>query len=277
MSTVIEVIRPSEGVSVLMMDNGPRNFSTAPMLERLDSVLLGERNGGARVVIIGSSVEGFFISHGHIGDTVANLTGRQEPSGDVRAFLRVQKQLDTGPMISIAAIDGQAWGGGAELAWSCDFRVASETSTLGQPEVIVGLPPAGGATRIVRIAGEGAAKRLVLDGRPVTAVEAYRLGLIDLLVPQGRTLDAAIEWATWLAGREPGALTMVKELIVSGRDVPMSDALKRETAAFVSRFSDSSVVERALEVQARYDGGADSYDAFQISRPEHIRHRLPGF
>lgn len=65
------------------------------------------------MVILASAVGGFFISHGHIGDIVDNLTGRAEPSGDPRAFLRVRRELDRGPMISIAVIDGQAWEGGA--------------------------------------------------------------------------------------------------------------------------------------------------------------------
>lgn len=264
MSAEVVVDHPIEGVAVLSMDNGPRNFSTAPLHERLEEALTAERDAGTRVVVLASNVEGFFISHGHIGDIVGNLTGRQQLSGDPRAFLRVQSELDKGPMISIAAIDGQAWGGGAELAWACDFRVASETSTIGQPEVMVGLPPAGGATRIEHIAGEAAAKRLVLDGRPVTAAEAHRLGLVDRLVPSGEALPAAIEWATWLAGRSPGDLAMDKDLIVGARGLDIGDALKRETALFVSRFSDDSVVERALTVQARYDEGADSYDAFLL-------------
>lgn len=267
MSTEVGVERPAEGVAVLMMDNGPRNFSTAPFHERLEEALSEERETGTTVVILASVVDGFFISHGHIGDIVNNLTGRKEPSGDPRAFLRVQRELDGGPMISIAAIDGQAWGGGAELAWACDFRVVSEVSTLGQPEVMVGLPPAGGASRIARIAGEAAAKRVVLDGRPLSADEAHRLGLVDRLVPSGEALTAALEWATWLAGRPPGDLAMLKDLIVGSRELELGEALKRETTLFVSRFADDSVVERALGVQARYEAGADSYEAFQLPGP----------
>jgi enoyl-CoA hydratase len=266
MDAQVHVRHPADGVAVLLMDNGPGNFATPPLHERLEAALAQVRESGTRVVVLGSAVKGFFVSHGHIGDTVRNLTGRGELTGDPRAFLRVQKELDTGPMVSIAAIDGQAWGGGAELAWSCDFRVASEASTLGQPEVMIGLPPAGGATRIARMAGEAAAKRLVLDGRPVNAAEAYRLGLVDRLVPTGAAVEEAVAWAEWLAGRAPGDLARNKELIVGGRDLEMGAALRRETSLFVSRFSDEPTVERALAVQRRYDEGADSYDAFALPR-----------
>ncbi len=180
--------------------------------------------------------------------------------------MRIQKELDTGPMVSIAAIDGQAWGGGAEIAWSCDFRVASEVSTLVQPEVLVGLPTAGGVTRVTRIAGESTARRLVLDGRPVSADEAFRLGLVDMLVADGESLEAAVDWAAWLAGRPDGYLAFVKGVMLAGRDVPMGEALRQEMGAFIGRFEVREVVERALEVQGRYDQGADSYDAFGIPR-----------
>lgn len=108
---------------------------------------------------------------------------------------------------------------------------------------------------------------MVLDGRPVTAGEGYRLGLVDWLVPSGESLATAIEWAIWLAGRTPGDLTMIKDLFVGARELELSEALKRETTLFVSRFGHDSVVERALAVQTRYDDGADSYQAFQLPPP----------
>lgn len=263
MNPQVHVSHPVEGVAQLLLDNGPRNFSTAPLHERLEAALTAEREAGTRVVILGSAVDGFFVSHGHIGDIVNNLTGGTQ-SGDPRSFLRVQKELDTGPMVSIAAIDGQAWGGGFLLALSCDLRVASDRATIGQPEITAGVTTAGEGARIARLAGEAAAKRLLLDGRPVDASEAHRLGLIDRLVPSGEALPAALEWAEWLARRHPGDLAMVKDVVTGARDLPLSEALKRETAMFVSRFTEPAVVERLANVQRRYDEGADSYEAFGI-------------
>lgn len=262
----VDVIHPADGVAVLLMDNGPMNFGNARLHGLMEEALIEARNTGTRVMVLASAVPGYFLAHGHIGEIVGTMTGTATSDGDPRAFLRLQKELDTGPMVSLAAIEGQAWGGGAELAWSCDFRVASEGSTLGQPEILVGLPPAGGATRMSRIAGEAAARRLVLDGRPVSAREAFRLGLVDMLVDNGSALDAAVQWATWLAGRPASHLALAKDMIVGSRDMTLGDALRRETGSFVERFTDPDVVERALEVQGRYDNGADSYDAFGIPR-----------
>lgn len=169
-------------------------------------------------------------------------------------------------MVSISAMDGQAWGGGFLLALSCDFRVASERTTVGQPEITAGVTTAGEGARIARLAGEAAAKRLLLDGRPLDAAEAHRLGLLDRVVPAGEALSAALEWAKWLARRQPGDLTLVKEAVIGGRDLTLAEALKRETGLFVSKFADPSVVSRLMEVQRRYDEGADSYEAFGIPR-----------
>lgn len=265
MNPQVHVSHPIEGVAQLLLDNGPRNFSTAPLHERLEAALTAEREAGTRVVILGSAVDGFFVSHGHIGDIVNNLTGGAL-SGDPRSFLRVQKELDTGPMVSIAAMDGQAWGGGFLLALSCDFRVASARTTVGQPEITAGVTTAGEGARIARLAGEAAAKRLLLDGRPLDASEAHRLGLIDRLVPAGEALTAALEWAGWLARRHPGDLAMVKEVVTGARDLPLTEALKRETTIFVSKFAEPAVVERLAAVQRRYEEGADSYEAFGIPR-----------
>jgi enoyl-CoA hydratase len=262
----VDVSHPADGVAVLLMDNGPMNFGNARLHGLMEEALTEARDNGTLVMVLASAVPGYFLAHGHIGEIVGTMTGTAASDGDPRAFLRLQKELDTGPMVSLAAIEGQAWGGGAELAWSCDFRVASEGSTLGQPEILVGLPPAGGATRMSRIAGEAAARRLVLDGRPVSAREAFRLGLVDMLVGNGSALDAAVQWATWLAGRPASHLALAKNLIVGSRDMTLGEALRRETGSFVERFTDPDVVERALEVQGRYDDGADSYDAFGIPR-----------
>lgn len=265
MNPQVHISHPVEGVAQLLLDNGPHNFSTAPLHERLEAALTAEREAGTRVVVLGSAVDGYFVSHGHIGDIVNNLTGGTL-SGDPRSFLRVQKELDTGPMVSIAAMDGQAWGGGFLLALSCDFRVASERTTVGQPEITAGVTTAGEGARIARLAGEAAAKRLLLDGRPLDATEAHRLGLLDRVVPVGEALRAAIEWAGWLAGRQPGDLAMVKDVILGARELPLVDALKRETSIFVSKFADPAVVARLMAVHGRYAEGADSYDAFGIPR-----------
>lgn len=263
----VEVSNPSPGVGLLLIEAPPMNFTTSAMMGLVEDALAGLRDDGTRVVVIGSAVDGYFLAHGHIGQLLGTLAGVGDvPPGDPTARIRVHKELDTGPMVSIAAVDGQAWGGGAELAWACNLRVASEAATFGQPEVIVGVPTLDGAARIARLVGEATAMRLILDGRPIDGAEAHRLGLVHRLVAPGTAVDGALAWARWLAGHPDWALAGSKELIVGGRALSMRDALRRETALFVEAFTRAEVVEQAQQVQARYDNGADSYEAFGIDR-----------
>src|SRR5437762_9384673 len=91
----------------------------------------------------------------------------------------------------IACINGYALGGGCELALACTLRIASENAKLGQPEVKLGIIPGyGGSQRLARIVGEGRAMELCLSGEPITAAEAYRIGLVNRVVPRGEALAA---------------------------------------------------------------------------------------
>lgn len=266
MATQIEVSWPHDGVAQLVVNSGARNFITWESMERLHEELVTARDAGARVVVIASGVDGYFFAHGHLGDNVASWTGG-EASGDPRAGLRVQKELDTGPMVSIAAIDGQAWGGGAELAWSCDLRVASERSSFAQMEAMLGVTTAGGSARITHLVGEAVAKQLVLDARPIDAQEAFRLGLVHRLVAAGDALSESVKWAGWLSQRPPWALAASKQVINGARGKDLATALRDETTTYVEQFSKPEVLDLARDAQARYDEGADSYDALGVPRP----------
>lgn len=265
MATQIDLSWPHEGVAQIVVDSGARNFMTWKSMGRLHESLVTARDGGARVVIIASGVDGYFFAHGHLGDNVASWTGGAA-SGDPRNGLRVQKELDTGPMVSIAAIDGQAWGGGAELAWSCDLRVASERATFAQVEAMLGVTTAGGSARITHLAGEAVAKQLVLDARPIDAQEAFRLGLVHRVVAAGDALSESIEWAGWLSQRPPWALAASKRVVNGSRGKDLTTVLREETSTYVEQFSKPEVLDLARAIQARYDQGADSYDAFGLPR-----------
>jgi len=116
----------------------------------------------------------------------------------------------------IAAIGGYALGGGLELALSCDIRIASENARLGLPEVKLGvLPAAGGTSRLTRLVGRARAKELVFFGDPVPAAEAYRLGIVNRVVPDGKLIEEAMKMAKVLATRAPIALAMIKNAINS--------------------------------------------------------------
>lgn len=267
MDELVRLSFPSPGVAQILQDTGPHNFSKFAANEQLLVALDRAEEQGARVVVIGSGVAGHFLGHGWLPDVIATFTGGT-PSGDPVAGWRGFTKLDMGPMVSIAAVDGEAWGHGAELAWACDLRVASERATFGQPEVNIGTcPGSGGTVRIARLVGEATALGLVLDGRPIDGVEAFRLGLVHRLVKADRALDHALSWARWLADRPAGALEACKRAIKGARQLPFEEALRHEGSIFIERLSQASTLERLRETQARYDKGSDTHSAFGL-RPD---------
>jgi enoyl-CoA hydratase/carnithine racemase len=258
----VTVSWPVERVALLLVDNGPRNFITWSLNDELEAALAGV-TGRAEVVVLGSAVDGFFLAHGHLGDNIEAMT-RGEVIGDPMSGLRVWQALDKGPFVTIAAVDGQAWGGGAEYAWCCDLRVASTCSTFAQVEVRLGVTTICAATRLVQLVGESVAKSILLDGRPVPADEAHRLGLVHRLTEPGAAVEEALEWARWLASHPRGALGTTKSAICSVRDPHLEEALDRELHAYIESFSSPVALDRARAAQEAYDSGADSTEVFGV-------------
>ena len=257
--------QPSPGVGQVLLDAPPRNILASEAWQQLETALGTLQDLGTKVVIIGSAVDGFFMAHGSLRRILDVFTGGE--AGDVDAQRRVLRLLDGGPMVSMAAVDGQAWGGGAELCWACDLRIASPQASFAQPEVNIGLTPGwGGATKVAHLAGEAAALRLVLDGRPIGGDEARELGLVHRVAETDRLLPEAIEWAEWLAGHPPWALEANKRLVKSARGGSQRDALRGEIQAFAEYASRPETLKLIEDAQARYDAGGDSYDAFGIRR-----------
>jgi len=130
----------------------------------------------------------------------------------------------------IAAIGGFALGGGCELAMACDIRIASEKAKLGQPEVNLGVLPGGGGTqRLSRLVGYGRAKELIFTGAVIDAQEAYRIGLVNKVVPAGEVLAAAKEMAKTIMSKGPVAIQLSKLAInlSTGTDLPTGLAIEK--------------------------------------------------
>lgn len=141
------------------------------------------------------------------------------------------------PQPTIAAVAGYALGGGCELAMACDLRLAADSARFGQPEINVGIyPGAGGTQRLARLIGLGRAKELVFLGDMIGAEEAYRVGLVNKVVPGENLLDEAKAWAKKLASKPPFTLRLVKQVMDQGYDLNLESALKLERLGFISLF-----------------------------------------
>lgn len=182
------------------------------------------------VVVSSSQLRAFCVG--------ADLKERNRSSDD---DLRRQRQaLRSGsaallglPVPAVAAVAGFALGGGLELALSCDLIVADDTAVVGLPETSVGVIPGLGGTQLVsRRIGWSRAADLVFTARRLDAAEAYRMGLVDRLVPAGAARTAALELAGRIAANSPAALRNAKRAMRLGHDVDLAAALEIEDAAW---------------------------------------------
>jgi enoyl-CoA hydratase/carnithine racemase len=202
------------------------------------------------VLVLTGGVPGYFVAHADLDDLSALGRGEQV-EGDPGSWSRAFELLATMPQPVIAAVAGQAWGGGCELSLACTMRIASESAHFAQPEVAVGIiPGAGGTQRLPRAVGPGRAAELVLSGRAVGSAEAERIGLVQAVLPDEGFVQAALRWADQIASRPRHAVVAAKQALVEGMQLPLADGLKVEGRLFVEcqmRPETVELEERAAE------------------------------
>ena len=133
------------------------------------------------------------------------------------------------PQPLIAAVHGFILGSGMEIALCCDIRIASEDARFGLPEVGLGIIPAAGGTQTLpRVIGRAKAMEMLLTNRWVNGEEAYRMGLVNRVVPREKLLPTAEEMAERIASHAPAAVRNAKQAVVRGLDLPLSEGLDLE-------------------------------------------------
>lgn len=148
------------------------------------------------------------------------------------------------PQVSIAAINGYAFGGGCEFALCCCLRVASSKAKLGLPEVKLGIIPGlGGTQRLPRLVGRGKALDLILTGRTVDAEEAYRMGLVDRVVTHDSLLEEALAMAGEIASCAPVAVALARRAVEASFDASFREGTTLESALLAACFACEDVKE----------------------------------
>ena len=138
----------------------------------------------------------------------------------------------------IASVSGSCLGGGNELAMNCDIVIASESAIFGQPEVNVGIMPgAGGTQRLVRIIGKMKAMEMILTGHSISAEEAYRIGLVNKVVPVESLMMEAKKMAENIASKPPISVRAAKQAILRASDTAVEVGLDYERTLFYSLFA----------------------------------------
>lgn len=248
---------PREGVAVVTMSH-PRiqnNGAWNAVHELADALVEAREQGKARAIVLASGVPGHWYEHAWLQDLADTMEGKPA-TGPGGAFPRVIDEIRRTDVVVIAAISGDCSGGGAEIGWSCDLRIAEEQAWFGQPEIQIALPTGrGGVSRLSRLIGRAAAAELVFLGRPMTAARIHALGGINAVVPTGQALAMALEWAEQLASQSANALSTLKHMLNDSDDLSLTDALANEQALFVEVARTPPAIARMREIQARFDAG----------------------
>jgi enoyl-CoA hydratase len=213
------------------------------MLEIQDALKDIGQDEAIRVAVVTGAGEKAFISGGDIS-IMAKGTGYIDLLNELPKGHQVLFDIENFPKPVIAKVNGIALGGGTEIALSCDIRVAADTAIMGVPEITLGIIPGyGGTQRLSRIVGMGKAKQMVLTGDHISAQEAYRIGLVDVLVPRAE-LDAAVEGlCNKIAAKSPIALCMGKEAINRGMQTDITTGMSIEAKCFCLCFGSEDRVE----------------------------------
>lgn len=222
-----------KGAVGIVTINRPKalNALNSEVLDDLSSVFDSIDLETVRCVVLTGAGDKSFVAGADIGEMSTLTKAEGEAFG--KKGNDVFRKIETFPLPVIAAINGFALGGGNELAMSCDFRICSENAVFGQPEVGLGITPGfGGTQRLVRLVGAGYAKYMIYTARNIKADEAYRIGLVNQVVPAEELMATAEKLASIIAGNAPIAVRNCKKAVNDGLEVNMDDALVVEEKLF---------------------------------------------
>lgn len=229
-----------------------RNALTQALMSELGHAIEAvESDEDVRVLILTGAGDRAFVAGADIGevgerDMLTELGINSRLRREV--FLRLEHLFKP----SIAAVNGYALGGGCELALACTLRIAADTARFGQPEINLGLIPGlGGTQRLTRLVGKGRAMELILTGDLIDAQEAYRIGLVNKVVPAAQLMEEARALAKKLADKPPLALRAAKDAVDYGSDMSLAAALEFENRLFAILSGSKDKVEGVAAFQQK--------------------------
>ncbi len=218
------------------------NALNSAVLDDLKAVIEGVDLNEIRCLILTGAGEKSFVAGADIGEMSSLTKAEGEAFG--KKGNDVFRQIETLPIPVIAAVNGFALGGGCEIAMSCDFRICSDNAVFGQPEVGLGITPGfGGTQRLARLVGPGMAKQMIYTARNIKADEAFRIGLVNQVVPQEELMPTVEKIAGGIAANAPIAVRNCKKAINDGLEVNMDEAIVIEEKLFGGCFETHDQVE----------------------------------
>lgn len=221
------------GVTILQLNRPEKkNAFNAVLRQGMEEALKEIAADPKQRVVIVTGGEEFFCAGADIGEILEANTA-EATYRHAREFQLLFDRIEALPQPVVAAVAGFALGGGCELALACDFRIASEGTKFGLPEIKIGAFPGGGGTqRLPRLVGAAKAKEMILTGDTIGAEEAFSFGLVMKVVPKDKLLQEAKGFAAKLAALPRLALEASKMLINRGMEVDLASALEMEARCF---------------------------------------------
>ena len=226
--------------AIAWLDRPPANSISPEVVRALRAVWEAVVSPGQiRALVFASANPMLFCAGADIkAFTTMDAAAGRELVADTHGLLR---ELERSSIATIAAVNALALGGGCELTMACDFRIAAESATFGQPEVNLGIIPGfGGTQRLARLVGEAKALELNLIGDPIDAGDAFELGLATRVVADHELFDAALGWARKLAGQAPLSIQQIKRVSPAG---DLDAGIEAEQEGFAAVFGSSDARE----------------------------------
>jgi enoyl-CoA hydratase/carnithine racemase len=227
-------------VAILWLDNPPANSLSPAVIEALDTAWKAiEAAGDVRAMILASPNPALFSA----GADIKAFT-QMDAAGGADLLSRGHELLRTwerSRIMTIAAVNGLALGGGCEITMACDVRLAAFSASFGQPEVNLGIMPGfGGTQRLPRLVGPTKGLEMNTTGEAISAEDAYEYGLVNRLTPDHELFDTALAWARKFAGQPPLSLEHIKR---ASHRADLDDGIAAEKEAFASVFGSEDARE----------------------------------
>lgn len=231
-ANVVLVERRGKVVWVTLNRPEARNALSGEVLRAIDAAVAGLiEDHDVRAVVVTGAGDKAFCAGADLKERMVMDT--EQTYERIELINNAFNQLAALPKPTLCALNGSAYGGGLELALTCDFRIAVDTAELGLTEVRLGIMPgAGGTQRLPRVVGVARAKEMILLGRRISAQRAYEIGLINEVVPPGQLGAAVDRWLAELDGCAPVSVTVAKEAIDKGWDQPLDEGLQTERGCY---------------------------------------------
>ena len=234
------IVEVNEGVGRIVF-NRPKllnAYNKAMSKELIRAVDELSKDPGARVMVITGNGRAFMAGADiNMLDVWSRASGGGEEVAGILSGFFSPSLLEQCPKPVIAAVNGFAFGMGCEVALGCDIRIAAKSARFGQPEILLGIMTgAGGSQRLPRLVGNGKAMEMILTGEPIDADEAYRLGLVNEVVPDEELEQAVSDLAKKLCKKSATALRLSKEAVIAANTVGLYEGVAHELKLFSGIF-----------------------------------------